>query len=140
MGMQTQELELAPPFMEASTNVVKDTPLPLAIGSNVNMLDLDDENRAKANIVAHGIILSLAGGILHKRLIEEGNVSVCVTSIEPGTEYVLLYVGNNNDNPPMVCLGDALKFITKWPMEALQAIPDQPLQLPSYLEFHRFTY
>jgi hypothetical protein len=126
--LQTQESEPAPPLLEASTNVVSDAPLPLATGSNVNMLDLDDENRAKANVVAHGIIVSLAGGTLHGRLIEEGNASVCVSSIEPGVESVLLYEGNNDDDPPMVRLGDALKSVTKWPMEALQAIPDAPVQ------------
>ena len=36
------------------------------------------------------------------------NVSVCVSSIEPGAESGLLYEGNNDDDPPMVCLGDAL--------------------------------
>jgi hypothetical protein len=84
--MQTQKSEPAPPLLEASTNVVSDAPLPLATGSNVNMLDLDDENRAKANVVAHGIIVSLAGGTLHGRLIEEGNASVYVSSIEPGAQ------------------------------------------------------
>ena len=126
--MQTQESEPTLPLLEASTNVVEDAPLPLATGSNVNMLDVDDENRAKANVVAHDIIVSFAGGTLHRRLIEEGNASVCVSSIEPGAEFVLLYEGNNDDDPPMVHLGDALKSVTKWPVEALQAIPDQPVQ------------
>ena len=58
MGMQTQELEPAPPLLEASMNVVEDTPLPLATGSNVNMLDLDDENRAKANVVGQWLTAS----------------------------------------------------------------------------------
>ena len=85
------------------------------------MLDLDEDNKAKANVVAHGIIVNLAGGTLHMRVIEEGNVSVCVSSIEPGAKSVLLYKGNNNNDPPMVRLDDALKSITKWPMTALQA-------------------
>jgi hypothetical protein len=38
------------------------------------MFDLDDDNKAKANVVAHDIIVSLAGGTLRGRLIEEGNV------------------------------------------------------------------
>jgi hypothetical protein len=92
------------------------------------MLDLDENNKAKANVVAHGIIVSLAGGIFHGQIIEEGNVSVYVSSIDPGAESVLFYEGNNNDDPPMVHLGDALKSITKWPMEALQAIPPEPQQ------------
>ena len=74
------------------------------------------------------IVVNLAGGTLHGRLIEEGNASVCVFSIEPRTEFVLLYEGNNDDDPPMVRLGDGLKSVTKWPMDALQAIPDQPVQ------------
>ena len=128
MCTQTQKSEPAPPLLEASMNVVEDAPLALATGSNVKMLDLDDDNKAKANVVAYGVIVSLAGGMFHGRLIKEGNASVCVSSIEPGTEYVLLYEGNNDDDPPMVRLGDALKSVTKWPMEALQAIPDQPVQ------------
>jgi hypothetical protein len=51
-----------------------------------------------------------------------------VSSIEPGAKSVLLYEGNNDDDPPMVRLGDALKSVTKWPIEALQAIPDAPVQ------------
>ena len=65
-------------MLEASTNVADYAPLPLEIGSNVNMLDLDDENRAKAKVVAHGIIVSIAGDTLHGRHIEKGNASVCV--------------------------------------------------------------
>ena len=77
--------------------------------------------KATTNVVAHGVIVSLAGGTLHGRLIEEGNVFVTISSIVPGSEAVLLYEGNNNNDPPMVRLGDALNSITKWPMEALEA-------------------
>jgi hypothetical protein len=91
------------------------------------MLDLDENNKVKANVVAHGIIVSLAGGTLHGQIIEEGNVSVCVFSIDPGSESMLFYEGNNDDDdPPMVHLGNALKSISKWPIEALQAIPPEP--------------
>jgi hypothetical protein len=48
-----------------------------------------------------------------------------MTSIEPGAESVLLYEGNNDDDPTMVRLGDALKSTTKWPMEALKAISEE---------------
>jgi hypothetical protein len=108
--------------------LIENAHLPLVTGSNVKMLDLDENNKAKANVVAHGIIVSLAGGTLHGQIIEEGNVSKCVSSIDPGAESVLFYEGNNDDDPPMVHLGDALKSITKWPMEALQAIPPEPQQ------------
>jgi hypothetical protein len=70
--------------------------------------------------------VSLSGGTLHGRLIEEGNALVCVSSIKSGAESVLLYEGNNHDDPPMVRLDNALKSGTKWPMEALQAIPKEP--------------
>jgi hypothetical protein len=113
-------------LLEAATKLVEDALLSLATWSNVKMFDLDEDNKAKANVVAHGIIVSRAGGTLCGRLIEEGNVSVCMFSIEPGAESVLLYKGNNNDDPSMVRLRDALKSITKWPMEALQAIPEEP--------------
>ena len=53
---------------------------------------------------------------------------MCISSIESGAESVLLYEGNNDDDPPMVRLGDALKSITKWPMEALQAMSAEPQQ------------
>ena len=114
--------------MESDTKLVEDAPLPLVTGSNVKLLDLDEECKAKANVVAYGIIVSLAGGTLHGRVIEEGNASVCISSVEPGAESVMLYEGNNDDDPPMVRLGDALKSITKWPMEALQAIPTESQQ------------
>ena len=48
--------------------------------------------------------------------------------IEPVAESVLLYEGNNDDDPPMLRLGDVLKSITKWPIEALKAIPEEPQQ------------
>ena len=114
--------------MEAATKLVEDAHLPLATGSNVKLLDLDEENKAKANLVARGIVVSLAGGTLHGRVIEEGNVSVCVSSIESGAESVLLYEGNDDDDPPMVRLDDAMKSITKWPMEALHGILEEPQQ------------
>ena len=75
--------------------------------------------------MAYGIIISFAGGTLHGRLIEEGNISVCVSSIEPEAESVLLYEGNDDDDPPMVHLGDAMTSITKWPMEALKVISEE---------------
>ena len=111
---------------EVANALVEDAPLPLATGSNVVMFDLDEDNKAKANVVAHGIIVSLAGGTFHGRLIEEGNISVCVSSIESRAESVLLYEGINDGDPLMVCLGDAMKSITKWPIEALKAIPEEP--------------
>ena len=106
-------------MLESDTKLVEDAPLLLPTGSNVKFLDLDEENKAKANVVARGIVVSLAGGTLHRRVIEEGNASVCISSNESGAESVLLYESNNDDDPPMVRLGDALKSITKWPMEAL---------------------
>ena len=42
-----------------------------------------------------------------------------ISSIKSGAQSVLLYEGNNDDDPPMVRLGDALKSITKWLIEAL---------------------
>ena len=94
-------------MLEAVTKLVEDAPLSLATGSNVKLLDLDEDNKAKANVVARDIVVSLARCTLHGQVIEEGN---------------------NDDDPPMVRLGDALKSITKWPMEALQAIPEEPQQ------------
>ena len=61
----------------------------------------------------------------HGQIIEEGNVSVCVSSLDPRAESVLFYEGNNEDDPPIVHLEDASKSIIKWPMEALQAIPPE---------------
>jgi hypothetical protein len=68
-------------LLEAATKLVEDAPLQLATWSNVKMFDLDEDNKAKANVVAHGIIVSLVEDTLHGRLIEEGNISLCVFSI-----------------------------------------------------------
>ena len=123
-----QDPEATPLLSDVANALVEDAPLPLGTGSNVMMFDLDEDNKAKANVVVHGIIVSLAGGTLDGWLIEEGNVSMCMSSIEPGAKFVLLYEGNDDDDPPVVRLGDAMKSITKWPMETLKAIPEEPQQ------------
>ena len=53
------------PIIGGSYCVVEIAPLPLAIGSNFKMFDLDEDNKVKANVVAHDIIVSLVGDILH---------------------------------------------------------------------------
>ena len=111
--------------MVAAPKLLGKTPSPLATRSKVKMFDFDEDNNAKANVVAHGVIVSLEEDTLHGRLIEEGNVYVSVLSIELGAESVLLYEGNNDDDPPMVRLDNALKSTTEWPMEALKAILDE---------------
>lgn len=63
-------------MLEAANALVEDVSLLLTTGFNVKMFDLDKDNKAKANVVAHGINVSLAGGTLYGRLIEEGNVSM----------------------------------------------------------------
>ena len=77
--------------------------------------------KATGTAVGHGVIVSLAGGTLHGRIIEEGNVSVAISSIVPGSEGVWLYEANNDNEPPMARLGDALNSMTKWPLEAVKA-------------------
>ena len=94
----------------------------MATGSKVKMFDLNEDNKAKTNVVAHKVFVSFARGTLLGWLIEEGNVSVSVSSMKPGAESVLLYEGNNNDDPPMLHLGDVLKSTTKWPIKTLKAI------------------
>ena len=74
----------------------------MATESKVKIFNLDEDNKAKANVVAHGVIVSLVGGTLHGQLIEEGNIFVSVSSVEPELESILLYQGNNDDNPLMV--------------------------------------
>ena len=108
-------------MFEATPKLLEEAPSPLA----TYRFQGQNGNKAKANVVAHGVIVSLAEGTLHGRLIEEGNVSMSVSSIEPGVESVLLYEGNNDNNLPMVRLSDALNSTTKWPMEALKAIPEE---------------
>ena len=110
----TQELKLLPKVVEATSAA-------LATGSNVRIMDFDEEMNATTKVVAHGVIVSLAGGMLHGRIIEDGNASVTISSIVPGSEAVLLYEGNSNDDPPMVRLRDTLNSVTKWPLEALRA-------------------
>ena len=101
--------------------VVEVASVALATGSKVEIMDFDAEFKSTATVVAHGVIVSLAGGMMHDCMIEEGNASVMISSIVPGSEAVLLFEGNNNDDPPMVRLGDTLNFVTKWPVHALKA-------------------
>ena len=93
----------------------------LATGSKVAIMDFDVEFKSTATVVAHGVIVSLAGGMMHGRMIEEGYAFVMISSIVPGSEAVFLFEGNNDDDPPMVCLGDALNSVTNWPVHALKA-------------------
>ena len=101
--------------------VVEAAPVALAIGSKVAIMDFDAEFKSTMTVVAHGVIVSLAGGMMHDRMIEEGNASVMISSIVPRSEAVFLFEGNNNDDPPMVRLGDALNSVTKWLVHALKA-------------------
>jgi len=100
--------------------VVEIAPTTLATGSKVTIMDFNKEFKAIATVVAHGVIVSLTRGLMHGRLIEEGNASVMISSIVPGSEAVFLFEGNNDDDPPMVRLEDALNSVTKWPVDALK--------------------
>jgi hypothetical protein len=44
-----------------------------------------------------------------------------ISSVVPGSEMLYLFEPNNDDDPPMQRLGDALNSITKWPVAALKA-------------------
>ena len=111
-------------MFEVAPNYWRKTPSLLATKSKVKMFDLDEDNKAKANVVGHEAIVSLAGYTLHGRFIKEGHESVSVSSIELGAES-MLYEGNNDDDPPMVRLGDALKSTTKWHMGVLKTILEE---------------
>jgi len=100
--------------------LVEAAPAALAAGSKVTIMDFDSECKATADVVAHGVIVSLAGGRMHGRMIEEGHASIIISSVVPGSESVYLFEGNNDDDPPMVRLGDAVNSITKWPVDALK--------------------
>jgi len=97
-------------------------PATLALHSKVAICDFDDNYESTYKVVAHGSIVSLAGGMMHGWMIEEGNASVLISSVVPGSETLYLFEPNNNDDPPMQRLGDALNSITKWPVAALKAI------------------
>ena len=71
-----QAPEAAPLVLEATPKLLKETPSSLARGSNVKMFDLDKDKKAKTNMVAHGVMVSVARDTLHGQLIEEGNASV----------------------------------------------------------------
>ena len=101
--------------------VVEAAPAALATGSKVAIMDFDAEFKSTATVVAHGVIVSLARGMMHSHMIEEGNASVMISSIVPGSEAMFFFEGNNDDDPPMVRLGDALNSVTKWPVHALKA-------------------
>lgn len=47
----------------------------------VKLYDLDEDNNAIINVVAHRVTVSLIEGTLHGRLIEEGNIYVNISSI-----------------------------------------------------------
>ena len=91
----------------------------LATGLKVAIMDFDTEFKSIATVVAHVVIVSLVI-MMHGHMIEEGNAFVMISSIVPGSEAVFLFKGNNDDDPPMVRLGDALNFVTKWPIHALK--------------------
>ena len=74
--MQTPEA--APLLLEVAPKLLREASSPLATGSKVKMFDLDEDNKAKANVVTHEVIVSLARGTLHGRLIEEGNIYMSV--------------------------------------------------------------
>lgn len=93
----------------------------LAPQSKVAVMDFDDNNEPTDKVVAHGSIVSLAGGTMHGRMIEEDNASVMISSVVPGSETLYLFEPNNDNDPPMQRLGDALNSITKWPVAALKA-------------------
>ena len=61
--------EAAPLVLEAALKLLEETPSPLATGSNIKMFDLDEDNKAKTNVVAHGVIVNLARGTLHGGLL-----------------------------------------------------------------------
>jgi hypothetical protein len=112
--LSLQEADTVEPVVEAA-------PAALAPLSKVQILDFDDDLKPKDTVVAHGSIVSLAGGTLHCRLIEEGMASVMITAIEPGSEALYLYEPNMNDDPVVDLLGQAVNTITKWPISALKA-------------------
>lgn len=120
--MYTQAPKVDLLLLEVGSKLLEDSPLPMATRSKVKMFDLDEDNKTKTNFVVHVVIVSLAWSTLHGQLIEEGNIYVSVSPIEPRAESMLLYKGNNDDDPLMVCLDNALKSITKWLTETLKAI------------------
>jgi len=85
----------------------------LATGSKVKVFEVDNDKKDEENVVTHAVVVNVARATLYGRLIEEGNVSITITSIVPSSVDVLLYEANNNDHPPLVKLGNALKSITK---------------------------
>lgn len=115
--MQPQEVETVEPVVP----VVEAAPAALAPQSKVKVMDFDELLKPKDTVVAHGVIISLAGGTLHCRLIEEGMASVMITAVEPGSEEIGLYEPNETDDPVVDRLGGALNSITKWPVAALEA-------------------
>jgi hypothetical protein len=121
LAIGSKAMDISAPTLATGSKVAEVSAPVLAIGSKVTIFDYDEEMKATGRAVGHGMIVSLAGGTLHGRIIEEGNVSVAISSIVPGSERVWLYEANDNSDPPMVRLGDALNSVTKWPLEAVKA-------------------
>lgn len=65
-----QNTEVTPLLLEANSKLLEETPLLLATGSKVKMSDLDEDKKAKTNVVAHKVIMSLARGTFYGRLID----------------------------------------------------------------------
>lgn len=48
-----------------------------------------------------------------------------ISSYSSKNENIVVVRGHNNDDLPMLRLGDALNNTTKWPMEVLKATSDE---------------
>jgi len=90
----------------------------------MKVFEVDDNKKDEENVNAHAFVVNVVGGTLHMRLIEEGNVSISITSTVPGLEDIVLYEANNNDSLPLAKLSDALKSVTKWTIEILAALKE----------------
>lgn len=102
--------------------VVEAAPAALAPNSKVKVHDFDENFNPNDTVVAHGFIVSLAGGTMHCRMIEEGNASVMITAVEPGSEKVFLHEPNQMDDPVVERFGEALNTVILWPVAALKAV------------------
>ena len=55
--------------------------------------------KATTKVVGYGVIVGLAQRTPNGRIIEEGTVSVTISSVVSGLDKVLLYEASNSDNP-----------------------------------------
>jgi len=79
-----QVVEGGAKLVQGTCSSKKSSLLFLAIGSKVNVSNIDDDKKTKDNILTYGVIVNVVRAIVYGCIIEEVNMSISITSIVPG--------------------------------------------------------